>query len=134
QIINIKTSNSIINNKLLESESAVKFLCYGFDFDESRFNEVLGMLEETMCKNVITPLDYYSDEEYIDILESALLNSIEEALNEANTNEVRIGITGGLDSRLLFSGLREILPEENIYTFTLGYPGQYDYEFARKFE
>src|SRR5690606_38742240 len=46
---------------------------------------------------------------------------------------VRIGLTGGLDSRLLYGALREIYDPSRIIPYTLGYPGQYDYEFVKKY-
>lgn len=73
-----------------------------------------------------------SDRRYLDELKNALITSCRSALSETGAEAVRIGISGGLDSRLLYSAYRELLPADRIFTYTIGYPGQFDYEYARQ--
>ena len=43
-----------------------------------------------------------------------------------------VPISGGLDSRAILAGLLEQTESKNIYTFTFGQPGSYDYEIGNK--
>ncbi|WKZ61655.1 MAG: asparagine synthase-related protein [Cyclobacteriaceae bacterium] len=58
-----------------------------------------------------------------------LLRVVEREFN-ANKN-MALGLTGGLDSRLLLGALLDVTEAKNIQTFSWGYKNTYDYEIGR---
>lgn len=122
-------SRAVVSDRILNDEAALKFIGFGFDFSQAAFDDILENLRRTMA---IRARPQASDRQYLDGLKDALMASCRAALLETGAHAVRIGISGGLDSRLLYSAYRELLPADRIFTYTIGYPGQYDYEYVRQ--
>lgn len=121
----------LIHERVLANEKAVKFLYTGMNFSLERYYEVLEMFRDIVSGNQALPA--LTDEEIGEHLQSALFASVEEALRRAGAKQVRMGISGGLDSRLLYSVVREFLPASNICTYTFGTPGQADFELIKHY-
>lgn len=125
-----KDDTSIFANKnILKNEKAIKLLCFGCDFGNEIFIQTLRDLEKAIGSS-----GSGASSNTVEDLEHALIDSVSEALQEYNLSRVRVGISGGLDSRLLYGAIKRLFPEESIYTFTSGQPGHYDYEFINKYK
>ena len=58
------------------------------------------------------------------------------ALNDLVSNhfgDFVVPISGGLDSRLILAGLRQLVESNRIKTYTFGTPGTYDYDLGRDY-
>lgn len=58
---------------------------------------------------------------------------ISDQLNEKKIKKVKIGVSSGMDSRGILSGLLDVLPRDAIYAYTNGEPGNPDFENARSY-
>src|SRR5690606_36145041 len=115
-----------ISQKVLRNRDAVMYLALGLTYRQERFDEVVGMIDDFVrppTKEEDAPLP----------LREALVESVRETLAAVGFPDVRIGITGGMDSRLLYAALRQIYEPDRITPYTFGYPGQYDYEFVKRY-
>ncbi len=114
-------------------ESATRFLAYGFDFRMDIFDSAMEELSEKSAdRQAGPPLPVAgSRREQIDAMREAIIASVRSLVETVPEGAVSIGITGGLDSRLIYSALRHVLPADRIFPFTLGYPGQYDLDFVK---
>lgn len=113
-----------IHPRLLESRDALSFLLLGFSVSRERFSEVVDMLDDFM-----QPAEAGTDELSLKV---ALTQSVQDAMASAGNPDVKIGITGGLDSRLLYAALLQFYDPARVTPYTLGYPGQYDYEYIKR--
>jgi hypothetical protein len=122
--------------ELLNNIPGVQFLSFGFSFEQNSFEKTIGRLSRIMSsksQQSIPSSKVKPKPDHVEILKEALIRSTRRAIESSGANDVRMGITGGIDSRLLYSAVREILPSECIFTYTLGYRGQYDYEYALEY-
>src|SRR5690606_19298955 len=96
-----------ISQKVLRNRDAVMYLALGLTYRQERFDEVVGMIDDFVrppTKEEDAPLP----------LREALVESVRETLAAVGFPDVRIGITGGMDSRLLYAALRQIYEPDQI--------------------
>ena len=80
--------------------------------------------------------NFPSKKNYADLKESDLISLgstiFQSAIdNNFNSNQSHlVPISGGLDSRAILAGLLEYTEAKNIYTYTFGQPGSYDFEIG----
>ncbi len=121
-----------VSDRILSNDKILKFLCFGYDFSEQTFRDVLLMLAKA-SENRHNFSDPVKDDEVVNLLKQALVKSFQEELSLADTSKIAIGVSGGFDSRCLYGALKKFYNAENIYSYTFGCPGQYDYEFIHKY-
>lgn len=105
------------------------FLKYGYFADyKPKISLDFGKIEPKKYADI--PIS-----ELVKIGNNILLKSISDSF--AGNCEQVVPISGGLDSRAILSYLIEFTSPENIYTYTFGTPGTFDYEIgnlvAKKF-
>lgn len=117
-----------VSERLLRSPQAVEYLTLGFKVDHRAFDEAIrsfGELTKPASRGANSRPPTVSD------AHDALLSAVKEELELQGNPPVRVGVTGGMDSRLLLAAVLEVYPEDKVTTYTFGYPSQYDYEFMR---
>ena len=76
-------------------------------------------------------VDRYLDAEFEDLLNEGFRLWRETIHKQFNPNiECVVPLSGGIDSRAILSTLLELTTADNIYTYTFGLPGTYDYEIG----
>lgn len=114
-------------------ESATKFLALGFDFHLDKFDSAIEELAEKSAPPNRKPRHRLALDRRGHVVEmkDAIMASVGDLIEAGGQDRVSIGVTGGLDSRLIHAALRHVLPADRIFPFTFGYPGQYDFEFVK---
>ena len=101
-------------NSFLKLGYFLDYECQDYDFsgiDKSLFSE-------------------FSEQELIEYGVKTWTNVIQNNF-EVNQKHV-VPISGGLDSRAILAGLLEFTDASNIFTYTFGTPGTYDFEIGKK--
>jgi len=124
-----KYKGLLAGSSLVKDPGFSQFLSLGFTFPQDALSSFVSGYETPAGAKVA---DRHEEQDDGDLAKS-LLDATERALKKADCNEVRLGLTGGLDSRTIFAALRHLLPQEKIHCFTFGAEGLYDFEFFKRF-
>ncbi len=96
-------------------------LGYFLDYDGSRWRIDLSRIDKTKYEN-------YAEAEIVTQGKDLFLQSIEKSFYPDEDNLVPI--SGGLDSRAILGALLKFRNAGDIYTYTFGSPGTYDFEIG----
>lgn len=114
----ITTKANIVSNININS-----FLLLGYfiEYNNDKYKLDYSSIDKTKYLN-------YSEEELIDIGIKKFLGVINENFIPGRKHVVPL--SGGLDSRAILGGLLEFTEAKNIYTYTFGTSGTYDYDIG----
>lgn len=112
----------VFNKRLLENETIIKFLAFGFPFDSEKFDDIVSAIGQVSSVDA-------ADIEPARIRNSLYQSTMRMLQDKDLRRGISIGVTGGLDSRCLYGVVREVVGTESVFTFTDGCEGLFDYEF-----
>lgn len=122
------TSIFSINNLEINHEQLKSFLKIGYVPSDLTLFEDVKLInpkdKKKKLSEVFSLLPEYSHDS--NTLKNLMINSIAERYESKATHVVPL--SGGIDSRIVLAALLEFTEAKNIYTYTFGVTGTYDYE------
>ena len=122
--------NNLTMKDKLEKEAYIKKICdhlvFGFIPDHTVASYKAKYYRRLLEDDTIETFDA-SDTRSARVL---LAKITREELDKRGIDNISIGVSSGLDSRVCFGALLDVLPPEKIFVFTYGHLGNRDYENA----
>ena len=133
----------IVENKKIRKDALVDFLIFGFFLENKTYDENIFQLSPAsileITKNTMSITKYWTyqcDGNYDPRDEDTLINELGVRWQKAvdlrvkKTGEMIIQISGGLDSRAILAAALKSTSKENIFLYTFGEEGSYDFDIG----
>lgn len=126
-----KTSSNLLQNSYfnydLDEQSLISFLTLGYVPGEKTLFTNINCVSETPPSLLNSIFEKHPTLSHTkDNLRTIILNAVEYSFS--NSGDVIVPLSGGMDSRIILATLLEFKPAHEIYTYTFGVPGSYDFD------